>query len=140
MEENQNLNHRATTFTKRIFILWVVNSPRLKRAFLRRISVFLDDRVADEMLLAAGAKVNTVDEYGETPLTLACDTGNETLIKELVEAGADVNATRWDGATALMIVADVMLCSTTIRSPANNLFSSFCSVVSSCFFGFLCGR
>src|SRR5262249_20205323 len=39
-------------------------------------AIYLDDQTAAEMLLAAGAKVNTVDEYGETPLTLACGTGN----------------------------------------------------------------
>jgi ankyrin repeat protein len=58
------------------------------------------------MLLAAGAKVQTVDEYGETPLTLACSNGNARLVKKLVEAGADVNAARWDGTTALMLAAN----------------------------------
>ncbi|HKC85075.1 MAG TPA: ankyrin repeat domain-containing protein, partial [Blastocatellia bacterium] len=31
-------------------------------------AIYLDDQEAAEMLLAAGAKVNTADEYGETPL------------------------------------------------------------------------
>ena len=30
-------------------------------------AVYLDDQAAAELLLAAGAKVNTADEYGETP-------------------------------------------------------------------------
>ena len=38
-------------------------------------AIYLDDQEAAEMLLAAGAKVNTADEYGETPLTLACGVG-----------------------------------------------------------------
>src|SRR5215813_7448700 len=50
-------------------------------------SIYLDDQQAAEMLLAAGAKVNTVDEYGETPLTLACGTGNAVLVSKLVAAG-----------------------------------------------------
>ena len=42
-------------------------------------AIYLDDQAAAEMLLAAGAKVNTADEYGETPLTLACNNGTHLL-------------------------------------------------------------
>ena len=58
------------------------------------------------LLLAAGANVNTADEYGETPLTLACANGNATLIEKLLKAGADAKAARWNGETALMIAAE----------------------------------
>src|ERR1700730_7061288 len=57
---------------------------------------YLDDRERAETLLAAGAKVNTVDEYGETPLTLACSTGDAWLIAKLLKAGADAKAARWN--------------------------------------------
>src|SRR5215472_11423934 len=72
----------------------------------RAWAIYLDDQDAAEMLLAAGAKVNTADEYGETPLTLACGVGNAVLVRRLIEAGAEVNAARWDGTTALMIAAN----------------------------------
>src|SRR5262245_56982459 len=39
-------------------------------------AVHLDDAQTASLLLAAGADVNTADEYGETPLTLACANGN----------------------------------------------------------------
>ena len=40
---------------------------------------YLDDRESAVALLAAGAKVNTADEYGETPLTLACSMRKRTI-------------------------------------------------------------
>ena len=49
---------------------------------------------------------NTADEYGETPLTLACANGDAALVEKLLKAGADANAARWDGETALMIAAE----------------------------------
>ena len=36
--------------------------------------------------------MNTADEYGETPLTLACSTGDAALISKLLKAGADAKA------------------------------------------------
>lgn len=58
-----------------------------------------------ELLLAAGAKVNSANEYGETPLTLACLNGDAALVTQLLKAGADAKAARWNGETALMIAA-----------------------------------
>ena len=58
-----------------------------------------------EALLDAGANANTVDEYGETPLTLAAANGDGVLVQRLLEAGAKATATRWNGETALMIAA-----------------------------------
>ena len=37
-------------------------------------------QISAEKLLAAGAKPNTADEYGETPLTLACANGDAMLV------------------------------------------------------------
>src|SRR5215213_1980987 len=39
-------------------------------------AAYLGDRPTAEALLKAGAKVQTADEYGETPLTLACSVGD----------------------------------------------------------------
>ncbi len=58
-----------------------------------------------EALLDAGARSNTVDEYGETPLTLAAANGDAALVQRLLAAGAKANTARWNGETALMIAA-----------------------------------
>jgi ankyrin repeat protein len=50
-------------------------------------AAYLDDRDSADVLLAAGAKVNVADEYGETPLTLACANGDAELVQKLVKAG-----------------------------------------------------
>ena len=48
---------------------------------------------------------HVADEYGETPLTLACANGDAALVEKLLKAGANPNDARWDGETALMIAA-----------------------------------
>ncbi len=50
-------------------------------------AVYLDQADTVDALLKAGAKVNTADEYGETPLTLACATGNAAIDRETAEGG-----------------------------------------------------
>ena len=44
------------------------------------------NRTSADVLLSAGAKVETADEYGETPLTLACANGNAGSGGEAVES------------------------------------------------------
>jgi ankyrin repeat protein len=58
-----------------------------------------------ESLLAGGANVNTVGEYGETPLTLALANGDASMTAKLLKAGADPKVARWNGETPLMIAA-----------------------------------
>ena len=67
--------------------------------------MYLGDRQTAELLLSAGAKVTSADEYGETPLTLACANGDAVLVEKLLKAGSNPNDARWDGETALMIAA-----------------------------------
>jgi len=65
-----------------------------------------DKRVAQMLLKAgAGVTVNMANDYGETPLTLACLTGDAEMVEELLAAGAHANASRRTGETALMIAA-----------------------------------
>ena len=68
---------------------------------------FLDLPEMAEKLISAGAKVNPVGDYGETPLTLALANRDVSLTEELLKAGADVKIARWNGETALMIAAGV---------------------------------
>src|SRR5690349_1477719 len=49
-------------------------------------AVYLDDSETANLLLSAGANVKTSDEYGDTPLTLACANGNAALVKKLLDA------------------------------------------------------
>ena len=48
-------------------------------------AAYEDDTETVDALLKAGAKVATVDQYGETPLTLACANGNATVVDESSE-------------------------------------------------------
>ncbi|MBL9155821.1 MAG: ankyrin repeat domain-containing protein, partial [Verrucomicrobiales bacterium] len=43
-----------------------------------------DDAEAVETLLASGAKAETPNRYGITPLLLACENGNETIVRALL--------------------------------------------------------
>ena len=55
-----------------------------------------------EMLLKAGADVNTKGFYSCTPLILASINGHINIVKLLLKAGANVNAKEDNGTTCLM--------------------------------------
>ncbi len=57
-------------------------------------------------LIKAGANVKAARWNGETALMIAANSGNVTAVKELIAAGADVNATEpAKGQSALMWAA-----------------------------------
>jgi len=56
-------------------------------------------------LLAAGADVNAIDEYGCTPLIKALATDDPKLVRRLLEAGANPDARDFDGNSPLMFAA-----------------------------------
>lgn len=60
----------------------------------------LNDAVG--LLIKAGADVNAANEYGVTPLTLACTNSNAANAEALLNAGADPNKAQWTGQTPLM--------------------------------------
>jgi ankyrin repeat protein len=64
----------------------------------------LGDLPMVQALLAAGAELEATSLYG-TALTFAAQTGNETVIQALLRRGANVNASRPDGITVLMLAA-----------------------------------
>jgi ankyrin repeat protein len=57
------------------------------------------------MLIDAGADVNRPDAWGHTPLMWTISVGDEAMTATLLRAGADVNASRPDGTTALHTAA-----------------------------------
>ena len=57
------------------------------------------------VLIDAGADIETRDEDSYTPLLYACKNGSQPIVKMLVEAGAEVRATHNIGSTSLMIAA-----------------------------------
>lgn len=61
-----------------------------------------DDLEAAKALVESGADINQTNDYGHTPLILACNYGYEDLAKYLVDEGADVNVQGQDGGTALI--------------------------------------
>ena len=50
------------------------------------------DVSAAQVALAAGAEVNARNQWQQTPLHLAADTGHTDLARLLIEKGAEVNA------------------------------------------------
>ena len=58
-----------------------------------------------QVLIDAGADIDTKDDDGRSPLHLASISGELTTMKMLVKAGADVRATDAETATCLMVAA-----------------------------------
>src|ERR1041384_804643 len=50
----------------------------------------LDEPAMADLLIAAGADVNSADEYGETPLTLACANGDAVQMRRPGQRGCAI--------------------------------------------------
>jgi len=68
-------------------------------------AVQADDRRMVDVLIAAGARVTTANEYSVTPIALAATNGNADIIASLLNAGADPNSSMLEGETVLMTAA-----------------------------------
>jgi ankyrin repeat protein len=62
-----------------------------------------DDIKTAELLIRAGADANISNEYGISPLMLACINGSSSMVQKLLEARANPNLAQWMGVTPLMI-------------------------------------
>jgi len=82
-----------------------VNAAQPDGATALAWAVYLDQPAMVEALLDAGAKADTTDEYGETPVTLAAANGDAPLVQRLLAAGGNARAARWNGESATMIAA-----------------------------------
>ena len=58
-----------------------------------------------ELLIKAGADVNTTKKDGETALTAAAKGGNDELVELLIKEGANVNTVDKYGSTVLTMAA-----------------------------------
>jgi len=56
-------------------------------------------------LMALGVSIDTIDEHGDTGLTLAADSGNVKSIVLLLKRGANIEAADNEGRTAMVIAA-----------------------------------
>jgi ankyrin repeat protein len=65
-------------------------------------AVHRDEAALVDRLMRGGANVNAANEYGVTPLTLACTNGSAAMVEKLLAAGANPNAAQTNGTTPLM--------------------------------------
>ena len=83
-----------------------VNTPQADGTTALHWAVHSDDLEMARLLIRAGARVNSANQdYGVTPLSLACTNGSAPMIETLLEAGADANITVREGETPLMTAA-----------------------------------
>ena len=66
--------------------------PNLREGEALRMAASCGEREIVELLIAAGADVNTKDKYHGTPLHSAAEVGCKEITELLIAAGADVNA------------------------------------------------
>jgi ankyrin repeat protein len=83
-----------------------VNAPQGDGTSALHWAAYRDDLEMVKLLLAAGANPQATTREGAiTPLLMACQNGNVTIIEALLKAGADVNAVKSNGTTPLMMAA-----------------------------------
>ena len=58
-----------------------------------------------KLLISLGANLDPQNKRKTTPILIAAEKGFGEIVKALAEAGADVNLTRWDGQSALVMVS-----------------------------------
>ncbi len=83
-----------------------VNARQPDGATALHWAVHWNDLASVELLLRAAADVTAANDYGVTPLSLACTNGSPAVARRLLESGADPNAASpITGETVLMTAA-----------------------------------
>src|SRR5688572_3056691 len=78
-----------------------VNAPQPDGSSALHWSAHWIDLELADVLIRAGANAKAANEYGVTPLWLACTNANAQMVDALLAAGADANAALPTGETAL---------------------------------------
>ena len=68
-------------------------------------AAYVDGLAIADLLIDTGADVNATNDYGVTPLSLACDNGAAAMVSLLLDTGADPDLARTTGETPLMTCA-----------------------------------
>jgi ankyrin repeat protein len=82
-----------------------VNTPHPDGATAIHWAAYWDDLDSAMLLIGAGAHVNAVNDFGVTPLSLACTNRNTAMVDALLKAGANPNSAQGSGETVLMTCA-----------------------------------
>ena len=69
-----------------------VNTAQLDGTTALHWAAHLNDLKMATLLIEAGANVNVSNDYGITPLSLACTNGSSRMVRGLLQAGADPNS------------------------------------------------
>lgn len=77
----------------------------LRQTILHRTCIYNDTEMT-LFLLKKQANPNVIDTYGHTPLQIACEQGNKTLVHELLLHGADINLQDRRGRSPLLIACE----------------------------------
>src|SRR5215475_12090138 len=79
-----------------------VNAPQANGTTALAWSAERDDLEMADLLIRAAAKLNAANDYGATPLWIACSNANAAMVDKLLKAGADPSVHLASGETALM--------------------------------------
>ena len=82
-----------------------VSAPAPDGATALHWAAFWDDLATAGLLMRAGADVIAANDYGVTPLSIACTNGKAPMVETLLAAGAYPNLGRTTGETPLMTCA-----------------------------------
>ena len=82
-----------------------LESKNSKSQLPRPCPAMWGDPVVCQVLIDAGAAIDTTDDFGCSPLRLACGSGRLATVKMLVEAGVGVADTHHQPCTCLMLAA-----------------------------------
>ncbi|HYK58525.1 MAG TPA: ankyrin repeat domain-containing protein [Bryobacteraceae bacterium] len=82
-----------------------VNAQQGDGSTALHFAAYFDNLTIADLLIRAGARVNTPNDLGSTPLHLACNNGSAAMAERLLAAKANPNAKLLDGQTVLMTCA-----------------------------------